>query len=134
VAVPAWKRLNLVRANELLTLAQTAIRDAQVVEISAWTRLMATYDAAVCVLAVLARSEIPPRERDDVLDKLLGQAQLTTDTTQHLQALDRCYRVELRGEAIVTHAEVNRVLRCVERLWEEAQLQASAAQSSDQIK
>lgn len=109
------------RAHELLTLAQIATRDAHVTEISAWTRLMATYDAAVCVVAVLANSEIPPSiERDNVLEKLLGAVRFDGDTMRDLQTLIRCYRVELRGEVIVTHAEIDRVLQCVERLWNEA--------------
>lgn len=116
------------RARELLHLAQTAIKDAQVKEISAWTRLMATYDAAVCVVAVIAEIEIPPWiERDDVLEKLLRQAKLDGNTMDELQTICRRYRLDSRGCVVVTHADVDRALRCVERLWNEAESQVARA-------
>lgn len=114
------------RAEELLALAQTAIDDAAIAGLSSWTRLSATYDAAVCIVAVLGRSEVPWWvERGDLLEKLLGGVQLDSDTMEDLQVLLGPNRREAYGGAGVKHADVDCALNRVKRMLIEARAQTS---------
>jgi hypothetical protein len=64
-------------------------------------------------------------ESDDVLEKLLEYVQLDDWTMEELQTVYRHYRTESRGGDVVTQADVDRVLGCIERLWSEAQSQVA---------
>ncbi len=119
--------MNVSRIQELLECAQTAIRDAGVRGVSAWTRLSATYEAAVCVVAVLADQEILQWiERDDLLETLLNQGRLDSDSTDALRPIAQQYQLAFRGNQIVTHDDVDAVLAHVEPLWNEARLRMAA--------
>lgn len=93
----------------------------------------------VCIVAVLADMEIHEEwiESDDVLEKLLEYVQLDDWIMEELQAVCRRYRAESRGGDVVTHADVDRVLGCIERLWSEVQSQvvpeASEWRSLDEL-
>lgn len=112
------------RAQELLTLAQVAIDDACIAGLSSWTRLSATYDAAVCIASVLSRSEVPSWfERDDLLHKLLGRVQLDSNTMADLQVLLGPCRPDAHGGDFVKHEDVDRAVNRVKQMLSQARAQ-----------
>ena len=120
--------MNPNRAQELLALARVAIDDASIAGLSSWTRLSATYDAAVCIATVLGRSEVPSWfEREYLLQKLLGRVQLDSDTMADLQVLLSPCRLDVRGADLVKQEDVDCALNRVKRMLSAAREQIHEA-------
>lgn len=113
------------RARRLLELGRRALADARYPGVSAWRRLQAAYDSAVCAVAVLADRDIKRvtiEEEGFVLEKLLQHVSLDAgirDTLRQLAAL-RCRPPHLHD--LTTKRDVENALQVVVPLHRQAVL------------
>src|SRR5690606_11896636 len=109
----------------LLELGRRALADARYPGVSAWRRLQAVYDSAVCAVAVLADREIKRgtiEEEGFVLEKLLQHDSLDAGIRDSLRLLATLRSSTTHVHALTNKRDVENALRVVVPLHREAVL------------